>query len=1080
MAWNYYIGVFVLVILTSSVCQGRSLWEEIQKETSVRWVAKFIDRKGLSALFKMPNVTVFLPSSEAYFAYNPSQHSYDKTNNSLWRSIFLYSSVDGIIYLSKLKDQKRIYSRLTNKKLYFNIFSQGDKKIITINGARIIKGDITADNGVLHIIDRFISPIESNATLAEYLEKPLINHFKFTSIVKAKIVVPKLGAETRNRSLFFTSFTPSDNFLLPMPEYGKDLLFSDWDQLIKVYKAHLIPYQVTFLPSVGDVPDVESLHGTLKFSRFNGEMYISNNQVKAKVIQANIPVANGVLHVIDNLLYFKYQNIIQKVQTTQGASKMSELLSRLPNDVLERLSTLNNNYTLFVPTDWAFGKIPISRQRQMEGSDSASQHFLQNLLYGHIVPGHILNSEDLSHNQKLTTFDNRTIRVVNINGETFLETSLMRAQLEVSNIGCTNGIIHLVSNVLFYHNFSLWEAIGNIPLVSIMHSFALRYPDVETALTSSSSGPMTVFIASNAVLQSAGKIALETLKSYPHIVQQALRGQIAQGLFSSSSIERDVEVETMAGRNLSIFKEQVTYKPTIGVVGSHVKAHVMVQDIWCSNGILHIVDDILHVPIRSIMEELERRPSLSVTQAMFKTRKNISRELSDMTHRFTVFIPHNDAYAKLPWNTVDGLLGEPLWLEKLMNAHIVKGEAKYIEDLADRQMLIAKENTIHIVKKNGQVYVINNNIWARVVTPNIPTANGNIHVIDRLLYVPQETIEEALENMEELSIFMDLMSQVPDFLTTIHMTGRNLTIFAPSSEYFKSVPKDRLTKMMKKQHVLQKLYAGHVLPSVRLDDVFFRTYEDEDYVSLSQMNTTFTLKREHNGAFIDVGFESQEVDLIGRGYGCTNGIIYIIDGLLNYSPYTIKERLQSYPNVQKSFGQLEEIGGQLATDVLSYDDMTFTFFVPTDTALHELTFPDFASLRNFPLYEGLKVFWRHAVNGSVIPFRELRHGQFRPSILPPEVTLETSIEGVFLRWKHLKSRVIHWNVCASNGIIHVIDKFLFTTSDPTSPVPRSTQSPRTIPLSDDIIRGISKGRCHSSEQYLMWFSVLILFLWLGV
>lgn len=35
--------------------------------------------------------------------------------------------------------------------------------------------------------------------------------------------------------------------------------------------------------------------------------------VRARVVQANIPVGNGVLHVIDNLLYFVYDNVVQRL-----------------------------------------------------------------------------------------------------------------------------------------------------------------------------------------------------------------------------------------------------------------------------------------------------------------------------------------------------------------------------------------------------------------------------------------------------------------------------------------------------------------------------------------------------------------------------------------------------------------------------------------------------------------------------------------------------------------------------------------------------------------------------------------------
>ena len=52
------------------------------------------------------------------------------------------------------------------------------------------------------------------------------------------------------------------------------------------------------------------------------------------------------------------------------------------------------------------------------------------------------------------------------------------------------------------------------------------------------------------------------------------------------------------------------------------------------------------------------------------------------------------------------------------------------------------------------------------------------------------------------------------------------------------------------------------------------------------------------GVFVDGGYDLQILDVIGRAYGCTNGIIYVIDGFLNYSPLTILERLKREPSVR--------------------------------------------------------------------------------------------------------------------------------------------------------------------------------------
>ena len=46
--------------------------------------------------------------------------------------------------------------------------------------------------------------------------------------------------------------------------------------------------------------------------------------------------------------------------------------------------------------------------------------------------------------------------------------------------------------------------------------------------------------------------------------------------------------------------------------------------------------------------------------------------------------------------------------------------------------------------------VINNNLWAEVVTPDIPAVNGHVHIINRLLYIPYHSVSHLLNNMEEL------------------------------------------------------------------------------------------------------------------------------------------------------------------------------------------------------------------------------------------------------------------------------------------------------------------------------------------
>ena len=102
---------------------------------------------------------------------------------------------------------------------------------------------------------------------------------------------------------------------------------------------------------------------------------------------------------------------------------------------------------------------------------------------------------------------------------------------------------------------------------------------------------------------------------------------------------------------------------------------------------------------------------------------------------FTVFAPTDDAFAKLPAGTVEGLL-KPENLETLKNIllyHVVPGTVM----AADVVTLDGKSadtafagKSIAISVKDGKVY-LNKNV--QVIITDIETTNGVIHVIDTVL-----------------------------------------------------------------------------------------------------------------------------------------------------------------------------------------------------------------------------------------------------------------------------------------------------------------------------------------------------------
>jgi uncharacterized surface protein with fasciclin (FAS1) repeats len=97
---------------------------------------------------------------------------------------------------------------------------------------------------------------------------------------------------------------------------------------------------------------------------------------------------------------------------------------------------------------------------------------------------------------------------------------------------------------------------------------------------------------------------------------------------------------------------------------------------------------------------------------------------------FTVFAPTDDAFAALPEGTVDSLLLEENLdqLVGILTYHVVAGEV-LSTDLSDGMMATTLQGTDIAIGTEGGVTVNG----ANVITADIATSNGVIHVIDAVL-----------------------------------------------------------------------------------------------------------------------------------------------------------------------------------------------------------------------------------------------------------------------------------------------------------------------------------------------------------
>lgn len=95
---------------------------------------------------------------------------------------------------------------------------------------------------------------------------------------------------------------------------------------------------------------------------------------------------------------------------------------------------------------------------------------------------------------------------------------------------------------------------------------------------------------------------------------------------------------------------------------------------------------------------------------------------------FTVFAPTNDAFAKIPAETLQAVLEDTAKLTSILTYHVVSGKVMSEDVVSLTEAKTVQGGTLKIDASNG--VMIND---AKVITADIECSNGVIHVIDTVL-----------------------------------------------------------------------------------------------------------------------------------------------------------------------------------------------------------------------------------------------------------------------------------------------------------------------------------------------------------
>jgi uncharacterized surface protein with fasciclin (FAS1) repeats len=117
-----------------------------------------IEKAGLTSQLEGPGpFTVFAPTDEAFAKLNPMVRDSITANQGAMEALVKNHVVNGRLTADEIRQQSSGLGFMGGTSLKVDTTGTG----VRINGASVVKGNITATNGVIHAIDAVFTPIVS-------------------------------------------------------------------------------------------------------------------------------------------------------------------------------------------------------------------------------------------------------------------------------------------------------------------------------------------------------------------------------------------------------------------------------------------------------------------------------------------------------------------------------------------------------------------------------------------------------------------------------------------------------------------------------------------------------------------------------------------------------------------------------------------------------------------------------------------------------------------------------------------------------------------------------------------------------
>jgi len=640
---------------------------------------------------------IVLAGEGAFTVFAPNNEAVSDFTGTIDSDLLTYHVIPSKILSTDLIDGETV-EVVTVNGATLKVTRDGDAVLIEDalgRDAEVTVANIASTNGVVHIIDEVLAPIEYRTIVDLAVATDDLSTL-VSALTTADLVDTLSGPGP------FTVLAPTNE------AFAAIVVPSNVTDLTNVLLYHVINGAIVS----GDLtdglvaPTVLGGQNTVTANLVGGVGFFDSMGGKSLVITADIVASNGVIHIVDAVLI--PSGTVNDV--TSNVETLSSLDGALVANGLNTTLAGPGNYTLFAPSNDAVTAF-VAENGVIDSE----------LLLYHVLPARYL-STDIPDGETVLPSANTAgteLTVINNGSGIFVRDVNGRVgAVTTANLNTMNGVVHIIDIVLDNVNDT------NITIPNIVE-IAVATPDLSTlvsALTTadlvdtlSGPGPFTVLAPTNEAF------AAIDVPSNVTDLTNVLLYHVINGAIVSGDLTDGLVAPTVLGGQNSVTANLVGGVGFYDSMGG--KSLVITADIVASNGVIHIVDAVL-IPGGTVSNVTGNVDTLSSLDGAL-VANNLKATLAGPGN-FTLFAPSNDAVAAFNGVIDSDLLVYHVLADRFLSADIPEGETVLptLNTAAD-VTVINNGSGVFVRDVTGRV--------GQVTTANLNTMNGVVHIIDIVL-----------------------------------------------------------------------------------------------------------------------------------------------------------------------------------------------------------------------------------------------------------------------------------------------------------------------------------------------------------